>query len=268
VTSIREDAPPRRVAGRRARRTLADAPPALQSELHGERNGSLRADQLSAGSSQRVWWRCADGHEWQASVGSRVGGSRCPFCTGRRPTRERNLEVCFPAIAAEWHAERNAPMGPAEVTPASARVVWWHGPCGHNWQMAVSARTRRGRTCPVCTRRARVLALQGVDAAPQRVLTKHFPHVVADWHPTRNDPPTRVDLMAKGTSAVWWLCEHCGQEWRATVRDRSAGGGCPSCGATWPRKGARPRAGPTGPEPPVPDEGTSQSNNQTRGANP
>ena len=214
----------------RVRPSLGDSSASLLGEWHPSRNGDQRPEHLRASSSERVWWRCAVDHEWQASVSSRTRGARCPFCVGRRASAERNLLVCFPDIAAEWHPALNDPVTPDEVMPGSGRVAWWLGSCGHQWQMPVSTRTRRRGRCPACTTVRSAAPGTGSGAGPHRSLRKQFPFLAAEWHPTRNDPPTRSDLMAKGSTAVWWSCRGCGAEWRATVTERSAGLGCPDCG--------------------------------------
>ena len=35
---------------------------------------------VSIGSERRVWWKCSEGHEWQAYVHNRSRGTKCPFC--------------------------------------------------------------------------------------------------------------------------------------------------------------------------------------------
>ncbi|MCU1452831.1 MAG: hypothetical protein JWN46_977 [Acidimicrobiales bacterium] len=227
--AVRADRRGRPAPQSRTRPHLGHGPAWLIAEWHPERNGTLGPNDVGSGSSRRVWWRCGAGHEWEGSVRGRTNGTRCPYCTGRRPSPERNLAACFPAIAAEWHPERNRPLRPDDVVPASARVAWWRGACGHEWQMGVSARTRRPRSCPLCPSRRPSAPATGTGDVAHRLLRNQFPGVAAEWHPTRNARPTRPDLMAKGQSSVWWLCRFCGEEWRATVADRAGGSECRVC---------------------------------------
>ena len=50
-----------------------------------ERNGALHPDMVTPQSGKRVWWRCAQGHEYRAAVRDRAGErqSGCPVCAGR-----------------------------------------------------------------------------------------------------------------------------------------------------------------------------------------
>tara|TARA_B100001971_G_scaffold59222_1_gene54265 strand:+ start:906 stop:1187 length:282 start_codon:yes stop_codon:yes gene_type:complete len=64
--------------------SLADRNPELAKEWHPTRNGDLTPDQVTPGSSRKVWWRCSLGHEWEARVGDRTRGSGCPDCARER----------------------------------------------------------------------------------------------------------------------------------------------------------------------------------------
>ncbi|WP_390488764.1 zinc-ribbon domain-containing protein [Solibaculum mannosilyticum] len=44
----------------------------------------MRPDDATKGSSQKVWWICKNGHEWEAQVKSRNSGCGCPVCTKGR----------------------------------------------------------------------------------------------------------------------------------------------------------------------------------------
>lgn len=55
----------------------------LLTQWDDERNSPLMPQDVTYGSHQKVWWRCANGHIWQAKVYSRAAGSGCPICAGR-----------------------------------------------------------------------------------------------------------------------------------------------------------------------------------------
>ncbi len=61
-------------------RTLAAKHPNLIQEWHPIKNGNLTPEQVSFGSSKKVWWICSKGHEWQAQVCNRNKGTKCPYC--------------------------------------------------------------------------------------------------------------------------------------------------------------------------------------------
>lgn len=59
--------------------------PMVAAQWHPTLNVPLEPTMVMPGSSRRVWWRCADGHEWKAVIYSRTGSQKCgcPYCGGR-----------------------------------------------------------------------------------------------------------------------------------------------------------------------------------------
>lgn len=51
----------------------------LAKEWNYEKNVDL-PDMFTANSHKKVWWKCEQGHEWQATIGSRNRGNGCPTC--------------------------------------------------------------------------------------------------------------------------------------------------------------------------------------------
>ena len=66
---------------------LAVVRPDIANDWHPTRNAPLTPRDVIAGGSRKVWWICKHGHEWQATVGSRVhsgtGCSKCSLQTSR-----------------------------------------------------------------------------------------------------------------------------------------------------------------------------------------
>ena len=133
---------------------------------------------MSIGSGRRVWWRCAAGHEWQATVLSRTSGdSPCPICSGHKLLRGVNdLETLNPELAAEWASE-NAPLTPSDIAASSSRRVWWRCAEGHLWRASVAARSEEHKGCPYCSgkRRAKEAAEPQVLPAPPHRAAVPYP---------------------------------------------------------------------------------------------
>lgn len=110
--------------------------------------GSLA--EISKGSQKKVWWKCRNGHSWQATVATRAKGHGCPFCSGRYPTKEDNLATKAPGLIKEWHPIKNGDLTPEMVKPYSSRKVWWICERGHEWQASISNRYQ-GRGCAQCS---------------------------------------------------------------------------------------------------------------------
>ena len=155
--------------------------PNLTREWHPIKNGSLTPDQVLPGSHQKVWWRCANGHDWMAQVKSRVSGCGCPVCANKivEPART-DLATVAPAVAAQWHPAKNGTLTPQDVLPGTTRKVWWLCEKGHVWQASVYARALRGAECPYCA---------GKRVQPgENDLATLYPEIAAQWHPAKTGP--------------------------------------------------------------------------------
>ena len=125
--------------------------PNLVKEWNYEKNELTPVD-VTANSNKKVWWKCHNGHEWQATIANRNMGKGCPYCSGRYVVKGKNdLQSINPNLAKEWNYEKNE-LTPADVTPNSHKKVWWKCHNGHEWQAIISDRNR-GRRCPICARR-------------------------------------------------------------------------------------------------------------------
>jgi hypothetical protein len=60
---------------------MVDAKPELLKEWHPSRNADLRAREVSSHHREKVWWICGQGHEWEATIRSRLTGKGCPICS-------------------------------------------------------------------------------------------------------------------------------------------------------------------------------------------
>lgn len=65
-------------------RSLAAKHPTVAKEWHPAKNGSERPDHTAPSTARKVWWKCANGHEWRASISNRANGAGCPTCYKER----------------------------------------------------------------------------------------------------------------------------------------------------------------------------------------
>ncbi len=200
------------------RYNLADLYPAIAKEWCREKNNPLAPENIAPSSGKKVWWRCGLGHEWKAAVGNRVQGTRCPYCHGRYASEDYNLELMNPALAAQWHPEKNGKITPRMVTPGSSKKAWWMCEKGHEWQTVIKYR-RQGSNCPYCA---------GKKSSKDYNLKFTHPTLAAQWHPEKNGPLTPEDVTPGSDRIVWWLCTE-GHEFEASVNVRAYGRACPHC---------------------------------------
>ena len=126
--------------------------PKLAAEWHPTRNGDLKPSDVTAGSNQKVWWKCSKGHEWKTTICSRSRNHGCPHCSGRFAIQgETDLATVHPELLAEWNYEKNGSLLPTSVSYGSKKKVWWICKKGHEWQAEVNCRNA-GQNCPRCSK--------------------------------------------------------------------------------------------------------------------
>lgn len=195
--------------------------PELLKQWHRNRNGPLTPDMIAYGSRTKVWWRCDQGHEWQAMVKSRIAGCGCPVCANRKIVPgENDLATTHPELAAQWHPEKNPGETPYQISAGTRRKVWWRCERGHEWQATVNSRAE-GAGCPVC---ANKLILPG-----ENDLASRFPDLAREWDTALNLPLTAESVSPCSNRRVWWRCD-LGHTYRAPVSHRTTRkSGCPYC---------------------------------------
>jgi len=147
-------------------------------------------------------------------------GNRKEHSMPRRAGKDNNLAVLNPDLAAEWHAHKNHPLTPTDVTPFSHMKVWWLCKKNkkHEWDATIASRSR-GTGCTYCA---------GKRVGKDNNLAVINPDLAAEWHPTKNHPLTPNDVVLRSNKKVWWQCQE-GHEWEAIIASRSRGTGCPYC---------------------------------------
>ncbi len=194
--------------------------PTLANEWNYEKNNELTPSDVMPNSGKKVWWKCKNGHEWQATIGSRNGGRGCPYCSGYYVIKGQNdLQTVNPSLAKEWNYEKNNGLTPTDVMPNSGKKVWWKCKNGHEWQASINSRNN-GIGCPYCSGR---FAIKG-----QNDLQTVNPSLAKEWNYERNNGLTPMDVTPNSDKKVWWKCKK-GHEWQAIIGSRNRGNGCPVC---------------------------------------
>ena len=199
---------------------LATVNPDLAQEWHSNKNVPLTPQDVTANSGQKVWWQCKKGHEWQAAIGNRNQGSRCPYCAGKKVKKgDNDLQTLNPTLANEWNYEKNGILKPECFTAHSNKKVWWRCRKGHEWQ-AVIANRNDGDGCPYCSCRYAVIG--------ENDLQTINPTLAEEWNYEKNSGLTPRDVLPNSNKKVWWKCSK-GHEWQTTINNRNGGNGCPVC---------------------------------------
>ena len=201
--------------------SLAKQHPNVAKEWHPTKNGKLKPEYITSGSSKKVWWQCKHGHEWEATVHSRTSmKTNCPICSNKKILVGYNdFATTHPEIAKQWHPTKNGDLKPTDFTAGSQIKVWWQCKKGHEWQARIY--DRKDKNCPYCSNRKLLAGLNDLE-------TTH-PEIAKEWHPTKNGDLKPKNVFAGTEKNVWWKCLKCGYEWETSVKNRKRGYGCPVC---------------------------------------
>ena len=193
--------------------------PIVAEEWDCEKNGDLTPTDVSPYSHKKIWWKCKNGHEWQAAVSKRTLGQNCPFCSGKKAWQGYNdLSITNPELVSEWDFQKNnTPI--CEYRPMSNKKVWWICDKGHSWEAAICKRVS-GEKCPICHGKKILIGFND--------LTTTHPSLVQEWDYEKNKDFLPTEIGKGSEKKVWWACKR-GHSWNATVYSRVAGVGCPHC---------------------------------------
>lgn len=198
----------------------------LLSEFHPTKNGDLKLEDFSYGSSKKIWWKCdkGDDHEWEISLNKRTSGRNCPCCHGLKVVLSNCLATTHPNLAKEWHPTKNGNITPFNITAGSHKKIWWK--CDkvddHEWISSINSRTNinHNNGCSCC---------YGYTAVLSNCLTTTHPKLVEEWHPTKNNNFTPKNVVSGSSKKAWWQCSICSHEWYCIIKDRANGSNCPIC---------------------------------------
>ena len=194
--------------------------PILSKEWNYGKNTGVTPTDVSPNSDKKMWWKCRNGHEWQATISSRNVGSGCPYCAGQKVIQGYNdLQTINPILSKEWNYEKNNGLTPMDVFSHSIKKAWWICSNGHEWHASISNRNK-GHGCPYC---AGQKVIQGYND-----LQTLNPTLAKEWNYEKNNRLTPADIMSSSGKKVWWRCSK-GHEWQAKIAHRSNGVGCPIC---------------------------------------
>jgi len=124
-------------------------------------------------------------------------------------------------LASEWNYQKNQDLMPDMVAFRSNKKVWWLCPkCGYEWEAIINNRSK-GNGCPCCSNQ---IVVEGIND-----LQTTNPQISRDWNYEKNKPLLPCQIVEGSSKKVWWICNTCGHEWKATVVSRKNGNGCPKC---------------------------------------
>ena len=206
--------------------------PKLLKEWDYEKNESLLPESLSIGSNKKVWWKCSKcGSSFMTSVNRRIEYPNCPYCSAKKINNTNNFKSKYPKLLKYWDYEKNKNIPLDKLYYSSRTSAWWIcEKCGKSYNMKVCSRIKsKTNYCFDCMHKyiGNMNSLKQVKNGT-RLFDKR-PDLVKEWDYEKNKPLTPKDVSFGSSRKVWWKCSKCGNEWMATIFNRSYGTGCPKC---------------------------------------
>ncbi len=120
----------------------------------------------------------------------------------------------------EWNEEKNKCTFDEGLKDPDAES-WWKCSKGHEWPAKIISRNKKGSKCPYCAGRK---AIKGVND-----VAFLYPHLVKEFHPTKNGNRKLEDYKENSPISIWWICKK-GHEWPAKIYTRTKRGlNCSVC---------------------------------------
>lgn len=175
---------------------LAIMNPEVAKLWHPTLNGDLTPYDVTPGSDKKVWWKGKDcDHEWERRINYKKN-LNCPYCNGRKVSKENNLAITHPHLAKQWHPAKNGTLTPYDVKPGSNRKVWWQCEKGHEWMTVISSRASLNLGCKYCS---------GQRATNDNNLVIHNPSLAKQWNHNKNTKKPE-DYLPSSNYKMWWIC--------------------------------------------------------------
>lgn len=143
-----------------------------------------------------------------------------------KPKPGRSIAEHNPELIAEWSP--NNPYSPYEISYGNntEKPLWI---CKEHGEYEMSCNNRsNGQICKYC-RRNKVIEHKSTPPV-ENSLSFLFPDISLEWSVANTRSPDKV--YAHSSKPYKWVCQFCGVEWEATVRNRTKKvnpTGCPRC---------------------------------------
>ena len=163
------------------RRTDNENAKLMTKEFHPTLNGKFNPDNLTAGTSKKLWWICSQDCEfvtgakcenvWQNTGMHRLDGQMCPVHGGGglHSDGRNSLNKLRPELIEEWDFQKNGNLSPDSVTISSGKYAHWIcNTCGNKWKSIIASRSK-GHGCSACKKKSQRKLFE--------VVKKLFPNV-------------------------------------------------------------------------------------------
>ena len=191
--------------------------PHIAQEWDSAKN-NLTPAQVTAGLRLKVWWKCAQGHSWEALINNRKK-TGCPICSRRKTLAGVNdLTSTNPKLSREFDRKKNS-ISLELIRENQEKPVWWLCQNGHSFRNSPRQRLK-GRGCPYC-------ANQRVLGGFNDLETRH-PEIARWWDYSENGEIMPSEVLPGSRKKYAWVCPD-GHRFFDSVYSRVNSKGCPIC---------------------------------------
>ncbi|MCR5146754.1 MAG: hypothetical protein K6B70_05375 [Clostridia bacterium] len=191
-----------------------------------EKNKGLNPEDYLYQSNKKVWWKCSKcGKEWQTPICAKSHTTICKECTYTDNKRVyvkkgvNDIETKNPELLKEWDYNKNT-ITPNQISPKSAKMVWWKCEKGHSWKNSPLNRTKHEASkCPYCSNQK---ILKGFND-----FATLYPNLLKEWDYEKNEA-NPYDIIKGSHLKFYWKCQK-GHSYITSVGNRIRGTGCPYC---------------------------------------
>ena len=209
---------------------LKDKYPEIFSEIDVEKTleifPNIDLDSLTASSAKKIFWKCKNGHSYQATVNKREYGRGCPYCANQKVLSGFNdLETYIKShpeyryLLNEWSADNI--ITSKDISYVSTKNINWVClKCGNIYSQTVKNRINN-YSCPYCCNPARRL-LTGFND-----LQTKYPEIAKDWDYAKNYPILPSQVLPGSNKKYWFICDK-GHHYLQSIYSKRLYG-CPYC---------------------------------------
>ena len=124
------------------RNSMRNTSPKLTADFHPTKNHPKTPDNILAGHSKKLWWRCSVcANEWETPGTVRLNQkSGCGYCESGylHSDRRNSLAKKSAKLSSDFHPTKNGDLTPLDVVAGGGKRVWWLcSVCNHEWPARV-----------------------------------------------------------------------------------------------------------------------------------
>lgn len=207
---------------------VATTNPELLKEWNYHKNISISPYNIGKGSGKKIWWICENGHEWDATIATRLNGHGCPYCTGVKILKGYNdIFTIEPSWTHFWDYQKNI-INPYKLGRNSKEKVWWIcSICNESFKKS-PCHIKNDVICNKCATSLGTKKKIETVIKNNGSFLDNYPELSKEWDYQKNCNINPSKVSKTSDKKVWWICP-VGHSYNMTVGNRASGSGCPRC---------------------------------------